>query len=104
MFQLLAIPRFAVTGYAGGVSRARRGPCYKAAASHEAQGSKSVVFFGFFFFFLAFTQIRYKEEFEKNKGKGFSVVADTPELQRIKKTQDQISNVSGFSSLRVILP
>uniref|UniRef100_A0A8C5ISA2 LIM and SH3 domain protein 1 n=1 Tax=Junco hyemalis TaxID=40217 RepID=A0A8C5ISA2_JUNHY len=37
-------------------------------------------------------QIRYKEEFEKNKGKGFSVVADTPELQRIKKTQDQISN------------
>ncbi|NXP81067.1 LASP1 protein, partial [Ramphastos sulfuratus] len=41
-------------------------------------------------------QIRYKEEFEKNKGKGFSVVADTPELQRIKKTQDQISNVSGL--------
>lgn len=38
-------------------------------------------------------QVRYKEEFEKNKGKGFSVVADTPELQRIKKTQDQISNV-----------
>ncbi|NWS28085.1 LASP1 protein, partial [Polioptila caerulea] len=38
-------------------------------------------------------QIRYKEEFEKNKGKGFSVVADTPELQRIKKTQDQISNI-----------
>ncbi|KAM5134923.1 LIM and SH3 domain protein 1 [Mantella aurantiaca] len=39
------------------------------------------------------SQIRYKEDFEKNKGKGFSVVADTPELQRIKKTQDQISNV-----------
>ncbi|XP_047563111.1 LIM and SH3 domain protein 1 isoform X2 [Lutra lutra] len=37
--------------------------------------------------------VRYKEEFEKNKGKGFSVVADTPELQRIKKTQDQISNI-----------
>lgn len=35
----------------------------------------------------------YKEEFEKSKGKGFSVVADTPEMQRIKKTQDQISNV-----------
>lgn len=49
-----------------------------------------------FFFFLVCTQIRYKEEFEKNKGKGFSVVADTPELQRIKKTQDQISNVSSF--------
>lgn len=46
--------------------------------------------------FVACTQIRYKEEFEKNKGKGFSVVADTPELQRIKKTQDQISNVSSF--------
>lgn len=38
-------------------------------------------------------QVLYKEEFEKNKGKGFSVVSDTPELQRVKKTQDQISNV-----------
>lgn len=44
-------------------------------------------------------QVRYKEEFEKNKGKGFSVVADTPELQRIKKTQDQISNVSPYPCL-----
>uniref|UniRef100_A0AAY4B6P1 LIM and SH3 domain protein 1 n=1 Tax=Denticeps clupeoides TaxID=299321 RepID=A0AAY4B6P1_9TELE len=40
------------------------------------------------------SQVLYKEEFEKSKGKGFSVVADTPELQRIKKTQDQISNFS----------
>lgn len=39
-------------------------------------------------------QVLYKEDFEKNKGKGFSVVTDTPELQRIKKTQEQISNVS----------
>ncbi|XP_039595839.1 LIM and SH3 domain protein 1 [Polypterus senegalus] len=39
------------------------------------------------------SQVRYKEDFEKNKGKGFSVVTDTPELQRIKKTQDQISNI-----------
>ncbi|XP_023691188.1 LIM and SH3 domain protein 1 isoform X1 [Paramormyrops kingsleyae] len=39
------------------------------------------------------SQVLYKEEFEKSKGKGFSVVADTPELQRIKKTQDQISNI-----------
>lgn len=39
-------------------------------------------------------QALYKEDFEKNKGKGFSVVADTPEMQRLKKTQDQISNVS----------
>lgn len=38
-------------------------------------------------------QALYKEEFEKNKGKGFSAVADTPEMQRVKKTQDQISNV-----------
>ncbi|MGH0163660.1 UNVERIFIED_CONTAM: hypothetical protein FKN15_076087 [Acipenser sinensis] len=37
--------------------------------------------------------VRYKEEFEKNKGKGFSVVSDTPELQRMRKTQDQISNI-----------
>lgn len=53
---------------------------------------------------LACTQIRYKEEFEKNKGKGFCVVTDTPELQRIKKIQDQISDVSSFGSLRVMLP
>ncbi len=39
-------------------------------------------------------QALYKEDFEKNKGKGFSVVVDTPEMQRVKKTQDQISNVS----------
>uniref|UniRef100_A0A8C9WJ52 LIM and SH3 domain protein 1 n=1 Tax=Scleropages formosus TaxID=113540 RepID=A0A8C9WJ52_SCLFO len=39
------------------------------------------------------SQVLYKEEFEKNKGKGFSVVADTPEMQRIKRTQDQISNI-----------
>ncbi|XP_062302878.1 LIM and SH3 domain protein 1 [Osmerus eperlanus] len=38
-------------------------------------------------------RVLYKEEFEKNKGKGFSVVADTPEMQRIKKTQDNISNI-----------
>lgn len=43
-------------------------------------------------------QALYKEEFEKNKGKGFSVVVDTPEMQRLKKTQDQISNVSVLKS------
>ena len=42
-------------------------------------------------------QALYKEDFEKNKGKGFSVVVDTPEMQRLKKTQDQISDVSGAS-------
>lgn len=35
----------------------------------------------------------YKEDFEKNKGKGFSFVSDTPEMQRVRKTQDQISNI-----------
>uniref|UniRef100_A0A8C5H6H9 LIM and SH3 domain protein 1 n=1 Tax=Gouania willdenowi TaxID=441366 RepID=A0A8C5H6H9_GOUWI len=40
------------------------------------------------------SQVHYKEEFEKSKGKGFSAVADTPEMQRFKKAQDQISNVS----------
>uniref|UniRef100_A0A667YQP2 LIM and SH3 domain protein 1 n=1 Tax=Myripristis murdjan TaxID=586833 RepID=A0A667YQP2_9TELE len=44
------------------------------------------------------SQVLYKEEFEKNKGKGFSVVADTPEMQRIKKTQDNISNVINLPS------
>ncbi|KAA8581296.1 hypothetical protein FQN60_002877 [Etheostoma spectabile] len=48
------------------------------------------------------SQALYKEDFEKNKGKGFSVVVDTPEMQRVKKTQDQISHVrlnkgKGFS-------
>lgn len=44
-------------------------------------------------------QALYKEDFEKNKGKGFSVVVDTPEMQRLKKTQDQISNVSAVFTL-----
>ncbi|XP_070846644.1 LIM and SH3 domain protein 1-like isoform X2 [Chaetodon trifascialis] len=39
------------------------------------------------------SQALYKEDFEKNKGKGFSFVVDTPEMQRVKKTQDQISNI-----------
>lgn len=64
----------------------------------------------FHFFFL---QVYYKEEFEKIKGKGFTVVSDTPEMQRIKKTQDQISNVrnatyttsqSLFCALGVLIP
>ncbi|KAK1878054.1 LIM and SH3 domain protein 1, partial [Dissostichus eleginoides] len=43
--------------------------------------------------------VRYREDFEKNKGKGFSVVTDTPELQRIKKSQNQISNSLASLSL-----
>uniref|UniRef100_A0AAQ5Z486 LIM and SH3 domain protein 1 n=1 Tax=Amphiprion ocellaris TaxID=80972 RepID=A0AAQ5Z486_AMPOC len=42
--------------------------------------------------------VLYKEDFEKNKGRGFSVVTDTPEMQRLKKTQDQISNKTCFNS------
>lgn len=52
---------------------------------------------------MSVLQVLYREDFEKNKGKGFSVVADTPELQRIKKTQDQISNVSVSDAVTKIL-
>lgn len=39
-------------------------------------------------------QIHYKEDFEKNKGKAYSQVVDTPEFLRLKKSQQQISDVS----------
>ncbi|XP_051872308.1 LIM zinc-binding domain-containing Nebulette-like isoform X2 [Pristis pectinata] len=39
------------------------------------------------------SQAKYKEDFEKNRGRGFSIVTDTPELQRLKRTQEQISNI-----------
>ncbi|XP_041423360.1 LIM zinc-binding domain-containing Nebulette isoform X3 [Xenopus laevis] len=39
------------------------------------------------------SQVKYKKEFEENKGRGFSIVTDTLELQRLKKTQEQISNI-----------
>ncbi|XP_034045483.1 LIM and SH3 domain protein 1 [Thalassophryne amazonica] len=39
------------------------------------------------------SQVAYKEDFVKNKGRGFSTVNETPELQRLKKIQDQVSNV-----------
>uniref|UniRef100_UPI00358FD38D LIM and SH3 domain protein 1-like isoform X2 n=1 Tax=Myxine glutinosa TaxID=7769 RepID=UPI00358FD38D len=38
------------------------------------------------------SQVKYKEDFEKSRGKGFSIVPDTPELRRIKKAQEQISH------------
>ncbi|ERE80642.1 nebulette-like protein [Cricetulus griseus] len=37
--------------------------------------------------------VKYKRDFEESKGRGFSIVTDTPELQRLKRTQEQISNV-----------
>uniref|UniRef100_A0A8C4J3J6 SH3 domain-containing protein n=1 Tax=Dromaius novaehollandiae TaxID=8790 RepID=A0A8C4J3J6_DRONO len=38
-------------------------------------------------------EVKYKKDFEESKGRGFSIVTDTPELQRLKRTQEQISNV-----------
>ncbi|XP_061080295.1 LIM and SH3 domain protein 1-like isoform X2 [Conger conger] len=38
------------------------------------------------------SQVLYKEEFEKSKGK-VSTVVDTPEMLRLRKTQGQISNI-----------
>ncbi|XP_034450488.1 LIM and SH3 domain protein 1 isoform X2 [Hippoglossus hippoglossus] len=39
------------------------------------------------------SHVRYREDFEKNRGKCFSSVADTPEIQRVKKLQENISNI-----------
>jgi hypothetical protein len=41
-------------------------------------------------------QVKYKRDFEESKGRGFSIVTDTPELQRLKRTQEQISNVGAL--------
>src|SRR4029434_5620738 len=38
-------------------------------------------------------QVHYKKDFEESKGRGFSIVSDTPEMQRLRRTQEQISNV-----------
>ncbi|CAM9297085.1 unnamed protein product [Lampetra fluviatilis] len=38
------------------------------------------------------SQVKYKEEFEKAKGRACSQVSDTPEMMRIRKAQDQISD------------
>ncbi|XP_029946161.1 LIM and SH3 domain protein 1-like isoform X2 [Salarias fasciatus] len=42
---------------------------------------------------LVQSQVHYKEEFEKSKGKAFSAVADTPEMKRFMKTQMQVSDI-----------
>ncbi|XP_019949891.1 LIM and SH3 domain protein 1 isoform X1 [Paralichthys olivaceus] len=39
------------------------------------------------------SNVYYKEDFEKNRGKCFTSLADTPEFQRVKKMQNTISNV-----------
>lgn len=41
-------------------------------------------------------QVKYKRDFEESRGRGFSIVTDTPELQRLKRTQEQISNVGAL--------
>ncbi|XP_067328664.1 nebulin isoform X26 [Anolis sagrei] len=40
-----------------------------------------------------FSDKKYKEKFEKEKGKPYAITSDTPELRRIKKAQDQLSEV-----------
>lgn len=38
-------------------------------------------------------QNKYKENYEKAKGQPYAITSDTPELRRIKKVQDQLSEV-----------
>uniref|UniRef100_A0A8C6QPK3 Nebulin n=2 Tax=Nannospalax galili TaxID=1026970 RepID=A0A8C6QPK3_NANGA len=40
-----------------------------------------------------FSSNKYKEKFEKAKGQPYAITNDTPELRRIKKVQDQLSEV-----------
>lgn len=37
-------------------------------------------------FLLAVLQVKYKKDFEESKGRGFSIVSDTPEMQRDRKS------------------
>lgn len=38
-------------------------------------------------------QNKYREVYEKNKGQPYYITADTPEIIRIKKAQEQLSEV-----------
>uniref|UniRef100_A0ABM5F1R1 Nebulin isoform X3 n=1 Tax=Pogona vitticeps TaxID=103695 RepID=A0ABM5F1R1_9SAUR len=40
-----------------------------------------------------FSDVKYKEKFQKEKGKPYAITTDTPELRRIRKVQDQLSEV-----------
>ncbi|NP_035019.1 nebulin [Mus musculus] len=40
-----------------------------------------------------FSSNKYKENYEKAKGQPYAITSDTPELRRIKKVQDQLSEV-----------
>lgn len=39
-------------------------------------------------------QVRYKDDYEKSKGRPYTQVVDDPEMLRVKKTQMNVSNVS----------
>uniref|UniRef100_A0A672TAU1 Nebulin n=1 Tax=Sinocyclocheilus grahami TaxID=75366 RepID=A0A672TAU1_SINGR len=43
--------------------------------------------------FVCFLQNKYREEYEKSKGQPYAISADTPEMIRIKKAQEQLSEV-----------
>ncbi|XP_041432087.1 nebulin isoform X15 [Xenopus laevis] len=40
-----------------------------------------------------FSQNKYKEKYEKHRGEPYAITTDTPELRRIKKVQNQLSEV-----------
>ncbi|KAM4626265.1 nebulin [Discoglossus pictus] len=40
-----------------------------------------------------FSQNKYKEQYEKHRGEPYAITIDTPELRRIKKVQNQLSEV-----------
>uniref|UniRef100_UPI00358FDB2B LIM and SH3 domain protein 1-like n=1 Tax=Myxine glutinosa TaxID=7769 RepID=UPI00358FDB2B len=39
------------------------------------------------------SQVKYKEQFEKERGKCSNAISETPEMERMKKVQEQISNI-----------
>lgn len=43
--------------------------------------------------FVCFLQNKYREAYEKSKGQPYDISADTPEMIRIKKAQEQLSEV-----------
>lgn len=44
-------------------------------------------------------QNKYKEKYEKEKGQPTTITTDTPELRRIKKVQDQLSEVGCIAKI-----
>lgn len=55
-----------------------------------------------FFVLLDLLQVKYKKDFEESKGRGFSIVSDTPEMQRLRRTQEQISIVCSHTHSHTI--